>query len=995
MTTEAIFFGGAKFTTLASSADVSVAFGSDRVQTYKNSSGSTVNVILPMPSMFASWQLGGPTWYINNDSTSGNNLTLKFSVAGGGTTTLATVQPGKCAVVAVMNCNVGSESYQVIIRTKGTPRTFGTGARQPIETPEATQTFDPYCFEGSDCEYAASIGNAPLDGLDGRDEVVAPMFQGIADIATNNSREPIRASDEVMPSIVVLRFAKDEFAVDGLHPYGTGLIDEFFTALANNDRPWGLEYQGDATGTSDHWHHIRWKGINPTDGWELKTGGLTVNRYTWQATKKYGPIDDPERYTLDVRFVMEHNVTPVPEVECGGGQNDTSFGAWGAVFHVYVFTDEVMFGSADPVSYTPVGGASMSFTRDNPARWGLADGVPAGSEADKFCHPQMVICGHIPTSFQAPVGKNWVPIINRKYGMAFMGAPNSLMLRNREYCYEVGNGSPWCTCNNSPNAISASMGIEGNIVFGTSIGGYNLAAMTMGGDVPTSSILQFVTLENGTGVGRTILKPAKPGWDEDCGELDIAGGSSVSIGICTGANDCGDPADCDDGSGKSEWPGCKVSPCSGHPAEPLEGIGGTHRCFNPNTSPTCCVAIQSTLTNILEVCSRTTTIVGNYNGSGCDVVSSGCTANGTWWTQLVLFVEDYDYNFGGNQLLRSMSFSRLLPDPTFGLRSYSYDQASHPDLHADIGAWTYGAGYVETSAYGISGAVRAALMFDTGARSDNWYGFTIQGTTKKLQSGTHGVGALFADGGPQANGYGALMYKSSSTQITIQINRYVAGVKTILVSQVVLSTADEVPFTWSYHGTDLSFTALGVTLEVQDCMYSDGELDPAIFSEDTAGTNTKFVDLVFTELVPSILVETTGSVAYDFVGIDWDPKTTIAYGLCSGSFDNGGCNTPPHCNCSTWTETLVGTYSQSWDGPTMTIDLCNNDIARLGGPNPNCDCDGPWCGDSTPPCGACPPPFVAINFLLPKSCKLKGEEITEGNACSGVTVWNWTTIVCA
>lgn len=983
MISEAQLHGGAKFTTISGGGQTFVALGSGRVQKFNNTTGATRDVVLPAPSQFRSDQTGGATWYVLNASTSTGSVTVKYLRSDGSQVTLVTLAAGHNATVLLLSVGpaVADEKYTYLARQKNTARTSATGTRGAITTPDTRGSLNPLdCFEGNECERSRSMGNAPLDGQGGRATVLAPMFYNSCD-ALNLKREPIRAADVVMPSVVTLKFTENEFTVDAAHPEaGGGLSDEFFAALYNNTRPHGLTYDGAANGRSDHWHHVRHGGAFPY-AWSMKTGGLTVRRHVWIKQIPYGPEDNPTQYTLEIRFVLEHTINPEPSPACsGGGVNDTTYGSWGSLFMVYVFTDEIRNGDADPISYTPAGsGSSIAFTRDNPCIWGDADGIGEGQD-DKFCHPQMVICANLATTFQSPCLSNFVPILDREE------TTEGVKLRNMGWCYTVGNGAPWCTCNNSPNAIARDYGIKSNVVFGN----VECAAMTLGGD-DVSQPLEFVTIENGAGVGRTVCQPTRAGWDDDCGTLDVATGSSISVAVCVGDNHCGDAADCVGG-----WPTCEVTPCTGHPDEPFETIGGTHSCFNnagaANNTP-CCIGIENAQTLLRQACVRDTT---TYDET-CFSVDTGCFVTGYRETPLELMLEDYDYQMGGTPTSRSISWLQYRPDPTHPARDYDYNNDGSGELTSEFGTWVTNPGEIDVTAFSGATDVRALLTFNrTSLGSWGWWGNEQTVTINKFQLGTHGVGSGYNSAGT-FQGVGGLTKSTGVNQVTVYINKYTAGVRTVLASAVINTAASTASVTWRQHGAAFTFTVTpsggsATVLTAHDCSV-DGSFTPALFTEDTTGTNVQFNDdWAITDLVRD-LVEVSASLTSAICSLEWNEKASDYYGTCGDSYDVL-CGGSP---ITLWAETLEG-----YMGPVSTTsghDIIMPDCPTTEGENPTtvdgefpaCACDSLYC--TSPPqigCGQCPPPYAAMELELPSSCN-PGDN---ARVCSGISYWVYSTIVC-
>lgn len=990
MISETKFNGGAKYSTITT--DTSVVWGSGRVQKFKNTSGTTKVITLPSPSMFS--QAGGPAWFIINDPASTGSITVKYyALISDAITlmTLGTIAAGHAGVVLAANVTPGTESYVMLPRTTGVPRTSNTTTRPAIEAASVRASAVPLdCFDGDECGLADSLGNAPLDGTSGHPEVVAPLFFNSAE-SVNSKREAIRAADFVMPRVVVVKFADGEFAIDPLHPHGGAeLSDEFYATLYNNRRPHGLTYVSAISGRSDHHHHARnvGSGVGPF-AWEMKTGGLSVTRHLWQKTATYGPADDPAKYTMDIRFVMEHTVSGSPRASCsGGGVNDPDYGSWGAIFMVYVFTNEVDFGSADPITYTPTGSSSaISFSRSNPIRWGSCDGLTEGDDA-RFAHPQLAIAACLPTTMEAPAGTNYVPAIDRAL------SAEGTTLRNRPACYEVGNGSPWCTINSSPNPISRDYGIKYNVVFGQD----SCGCMTTGGGT-TSKPTEYVCIENGLGVGRTLLVPARAGWKEAEGVLDVATGSSIKLNLCT----------------TDTWPSCELNKCMGHSDEPLDGVGGTPLCFNNNGSSTgtqCCVSIvdadtgtpNSAYSTLTEACAHMTN--PGFDNNCMPNKAQECSSR-NMVTKAELDFEDFDYTVSFPDS-RVISWVCYRPNKDHHLSNYSYNSTDVAGMSNDIGSWTLGVSSITPASFAGSGsgAVRVMIRYNPVSRGWSWYGCEQTISATKIQQGSHGIGVGRDNGSNQFSGYAGVTKHTGTNQITAYIIKYKNGVASTLSSVVISTTQTSSVLKFRQHGTDFTFTVTPASssdtvLTAEDCEFIDGGSYPCLITEDTSGTNVQFgANWEITDLVPD-LVDVSATLEQSQASCDWDPIASDHYGDCALSHTivcNGSLSGPT--TVTDWFELVTSVYTTATVGGhdiimphCPTTDGENPTISN--GPLPYCPCD--WLPCTYPPvpaCDTCPPPFLAINLQLPNSCQSDEDAVGEGRVCKGLALWHYAPYVC-
>ncbi len=208
------------------------------------------------------------------------------------------------------------------------------------------------------------------------DYLAIPMF----DTPCGNpseERPAFRAKDAAMPQTFFIRFDADALSQNASHSY-SGTLDNLITALTEDE--WELEFQypyTSAVSTSRHWHHMK----ASTTTWQK--GTPTVSRWVWKATKEYLGDDDATTYTAEVRICIEHDADQQPGNNNVGGK----VGAWGSLFNLHVFSDEI-------ATYTDgnVAGDGKTYYRDDPC-------VGQASSPWKYGHPQLALTYHYQTSF--------------------------------------------------------------------------------------------------------------------------------------------------------------------------------------------------------------------------------------------------------------------------------------------------------------------------------------------------------------------------------------------------------------------------------------------------------------------------------------------------------------------------------------------------------------------------------------------------------------------
>ena len=465
------------------------------------------------------------------------------------------------------------------------------------------------------------------------------MFINSADAARNSQRDPIRGADVRVPDLLEITLS-DLLERDTNHSHTTEISNRLKQLLFRN--PIKLTYDGVGTyGTSSrHPHHVRLDA--GTLVWSLPS--QTVSRGVWRYSQQY-KVAGVTR-SLEVRFVAEQAAASDEQ------------GAWGVLFSLYVFSNEInpSFVEGDTVN-------GIVWNRNDPLVYVSPGYVVGLVTRRKRFHPQLLVAAHIPTTFQAPAGGVRVPVGNELW----------------EYEYRRQNGSPWS------NGLAMGGQAINNSVFcrPKSGGGLTRArCMTVGGDVPTSILHPFLTIENGDGYGGTHLKPVNAGWDEDEGELTIL--SDIRLRDCR----------------FSQPP---VSTCFGHPAG-LYGIGGTHRCFltTSGLEQTCYPPASPVTVVVRESCCAFTSTLDEL----CVATDKQCMVASWYVTSFRLRVDDY--NFGiTDPLDRFIEWRATGPNPDYVRSEWIPDLTYLTQLTAPIGTWTNAMNVITVTTVAGAGWLRA------------------------------------------------------------------------------------------------------------------------------------------------------------------------------------------------------------------------------------------------------------------------------------------------
>lgn len=604
--------------------------------------------------------------------------------------------------------------------------------------------------------------------------VTVPTYQ-VPCVSCDGERPAFRVGDFTAAHNYRLDFDSSRLSKDSSHSH-TGALTKAMKALNGK---WLLEHDdawSPATNLSRHWHHGRVLGAHPHS---FVVDSVVVDRELWRASRQYVG-DDSLPHLLEVRLVAEW-------AEDGSG-------GWGVMWHVFVFTTESNPDYEDGEAFNGV-----TYWRDDPAVW---------DDGEKNCHPQMMLCGHIPTSMESPCGHARLsldPSVNAS-----------------EACNARSPGLPWMN-GDLEDAID-------NSVFGPTVGGADCAAMTLGGGCPTSMLFPWVTLEN-MGTGLTALKPDSHGYDTWDGGLTLGAPSPVLIRACDPLQDS---VDC----------------CEPHVSSPNDGSLG---CINfPDTAAyECCFSTVSSIrVTIKQACIVTVTC---YDSMGF-ATTGEVYVSGFVQRSIDLNLHECSYAEGAGVDNRRVEWRAYEDDPDAVSRDASYDFTS--GLHGgtqQYGTWAATTGRAVVNSVEVSGDTRALLLWSSPTYKNVYVRAVIRDPSKPA-----GLGVRLDGSG---DGFFAF---TDPTAGKLRLVRSDGGVHTLLAESSLSEMSTDDVLSVSVERGDLTASVAGRGSVSYDsaCQYSEGSVGIATSGVDAGQA---WDDVIVTDLLPD---KVFASVAFDY-DIGW------------------------------------------------------------------------------------------------------------------------------
>lgn len=808
---------------------------------------------------------------------------------------------------------------------------------------------DGGCHEEDDCEdpEPPTDPEPPDDPWEPGDEcengtATVPMYFDLTQ-TWNSGREPIRAGDLNLPDEFVVNI-KNGFEIDATHPQAPGsLSDELIDALF---RPHVMAYAGTLTRSgSRNPYHYKITGTGPYN-WD--TGGASEaveDSPYWESVVNY-TVDETE-YTLTVRLYVEW----VDQTDAGGDSGD---GAWGAMFVLWAWTDEIGSYTED-TNYAPFDDIAFNFA--DPFVGGLYESEAA---ANKYAHPLALFMAMCPTTFHVPIGYDFHSLLDRDQYL--------------HECFASDPGAPW-----SNGTITDAFD---NACFGEDVGSVSKRALGALGGWTSSEFFNWVCVENEAGSGMTILKPTRPGWDEDTATL-TPGSADISIDLCTP-------------------PQTAIDPCVGHPDDPLEGRGGTHVCWRDDSldDATEWICLSTTAVTRVTVNEKCLSITGQWDGA-CDLTEVDCDVSTLTTNFNNVTVEDYGYNFGGSQSARFIDLRQYEDDPDYVRQNWpqvecdtagSYwddDVGSSVDSIADCGGDPVG----EVDCTPTTGkTVNLVVAYDPPSVSSIEDG-SIGCEVTLASDDQVGLGMRVAtSGGDITEGYVGIVDETNQKVILYLVDG-TDSLSVIDEVNAVIPTGVALTLTLTSLGHDHTFrvmsgeTVLGTASVTGECTYQSGG-EPAVVSlSDSAFTaeDVTTSDNNWQKLTVAGDINDTAELVSSA-----NDKLCKGYtSTCEGCDPEDCPGALPPCNgpCSATCKSIDGVYSVTYSNYPSGV--TEPHLADWHPPTDVGPCEE---ADPSPPCGDCPPPYEA--YIWDISGNTCGDnDDNESIWIDGLSAWDWDEVV--
>lgn len=636
--------------------------------------------------------------------------------------------------------------------------------------------------------------------------VLCPMYQDPADLFYSATSPAIfRGADLGLPDKIYLGIDTSKFSKDAAFA-DAGSLSNMLEAL---QKQFTLEYDDtvpNSISTSSHWHHL---------GYASPFFDLTpplVDRYFWREIRNYTG-NDGQPHQIEVRFVAE-----MPAGGIAANQAlDVSTGAWGTLFHVYVFTDEMFpdFVEGDTYNLYP-------FYREDPAVY---------HNSERKTHPQLAIVAHIPTTIQKPVRYD-------RY--------DRYSVNDRVCYYNVGPAVPW-TAGNPTNDISSSMF------------GYNrLQVISLAAGCTTSRLGSLITIENSEGSGLTALKTSAPGWDPVYGGLL----SSSAITVRPRCTPQVDREDCCTGYARGTDNDELASPYT-----------GSNNCWKSDYSerPCCFSKDSQIILDLADKCIQSTATYDEF----CNVTDSTETVSATYSRQITLDVFSINYQIGGYGGDFIWKYREI--DPTYVFRDYSdnFDDGLLGDMDPIIGTWDINtdgeAEILTTEDVDWEGAI---LLYNTETYSD-------VKVTVDVVDRDQPAGAVVHFNQPFAGLFSCFLGQINPLTGKMTIYQVINNVATVLKEEdyEVASLNDGYTMSFEARGGYLILTVPGYQVQVENCDAVSGGGKVGIGHKAGASILQSFDNLLIEDGDNSwVYAQVTFSGGGWTIAID--EKIMPGYGLC-------------------------------------------------------------------------------------------------------------------
>lgn len=813
-------------------------------------------------------------------------------------------------------------------------------------------------------------------------------------------RPAARAANLDMPNVIDVRIGSDFEKDDNFEVLSGTISNEMMAALPGDYR---LEYQGLISGPTNadksrHWHHIFYNVGSSI--WSLNESS-TFLKYLWRATKTYEDSSEVER-TITVDFVVELENT------AAAGQK---LGMLGPHMQIFVFCDEVNSSYSDGDQVTNK--RNLRFYREDPLVWGkLGSG---GLDTERFAHPQCLLAGHIPTTWNTPCDYNLDDDIFSNAGPT--SERRNKLLPTESTCQNPSRAIPWL---GDPASNYANDITHFHDESDSGSNDFNYRAITLGGDCPESELFDFVCMVNGGEAGITALTPNRTGLDENY-ELDVQGGSTISIKVCLPPQ----PAiTCCQGNTSAEMSEGGSSISCWRVSDLATSSPGTYvipRCPTPTDDfpdgGYCCFPITSQIIlTVQQQCQEQRTRLGGGTPPFCDTVPCDIVTHHLLGTASKVFVLEpskikFAHGRPGGQMI--FEWADFIQDPDYIVKSWSdnFDGTDSIPWAAETGQWTFNTGRAITN----SGVGGDSTYFNRAARLSDNEEFTgwLHGTAEidcYSETTTQGIASRGID----------LSYligcEVDPVAGTISIYRTNGASKLTLVTSSFDEEQLAFPYRlkWSFDGSVYSasiidsegnLAIIGASASFELCDLSYVQFGDIFL---VAGGNCEFGDFELKDNSATLTKVYVNYIAGDHWTVVVPEQAMPYYGqdACVDQIDSDCClGFECNCNCSqilrvpyNISETLDNLQISPNGTPTskakFTFPATNNQRPVYWPSNGGVNCEEQFidCDGTDVPCNNPFPPFIAAKIEPTQFCNEPDYQKEENNCdevthCRGMNYW--------